>query len=42
MCRDFSDGKDSITLKDPGSDNLFATEEGDWNDQILGFQCYKE
>jgi len=42
VCRDFSDGKDSITLKDPGSDNLFATEEGDWNDQILGFQCYKE
>jgi hypothetical protein len=42
VCRDLTDGKDSITLKDPGSDNLLVTEEGSWNDQILSFQCYKE
>ena len=41
VCRDFNDGKDSITFKNPGSDNLLVTDEGDWNDQILGFQCFK-
>jgi hypothetical protein len=41
VCRDFNDGKDSITLTELGSENLLVTDKGDWNDQILAFQCYK-
>ncbi|KAF2675948.1 hypothetical protein K458DRAFT_323206, partial [Lentithecium fluviatile CBS 122367] len=42
VCRDFNDGNDSIALKYPGSDDLCETDEGDFNDQLRAFQCFRD
>lgn len=37
-----SNGSDTLTLTYPGTDNLGATEKGDFNDRLLSYQCFRE
>ncbi|KAL1601093.1 hypothetical protein SLS59_005763 [Nothophoma quercina] len=37
-----SDGSDSLTLTYPGTDNLSATQKGNFNDRLLSYNCFKE
>ena len=37
-----SDGSDLLTLQYPGVGNLLATENGDWNDRVYSYQCFRE
>lgn len=37
-----SDGSQSLTLRYPGSSNLVQTDQGNFNDKLLSYQCFKE